>query len=87
MGNFTGYIMRLGKLRIINLYAVDSQIATTKQLASKDYPGFTYTVRVWMPKTSSTDFGTVIFEVNSNGVLSSDQTVFRGGVVMAYFAA
>ena len=87
MGNISGYIMRMGKLRILYLYAIAEQIATTKQLASKDYPAFTYTLRAWLPKTSSTDYGTVKFEINSNGVLSTDSTILRGGCVFPYFAA
>lgn len=88
MGNISGYIMRMGKLRILHLYALDMQTATTKQLASKDYPDRTYTVRAWLLKADNPQsYGTVKFEINGNGVLSTDSTIVRGGCVFPYFAA
>lgn len=86
MGNFTGTIQRLGKLRIISLYnSTDVQAATSKQLEANDYPATNISVGAWLLVDSNNNFGSRYLELSTTGLLSTSGTVVRGGWVMVYY--
>lgn len=86
MGNFLGFIVRYGKLRIIEIYnGTDTQVATYIQLGNSDKPTKDVFVKNWMLKDSNT-YGSVTLSLNTLGQLSTDATVFRGGFTLVYVA-
>lgn len=88
LGNFTGTIQRYGRLRIISIYNANGlQAATSVQLTSTDYPTVDVSVFNWLPVTENPqNYGTRKLSLSTAGVLSTDNSVVRGGWTLIYIA-
>lgn len=87
-GNFTIEILRLGRLRVLNVYNGNGlQTPISIQLAGKDKPLFYVNVGAWAAVDGNGTFGSRFLNIHhETGVLSTSGDVYRGGWVAVYIA-
>lgn len=86
LGYFSGYIIRLGKLRIISLYnGAGDQAAVEKTLDAIDKPVTNVRIGAWV-LTGSNTYGSRFLYLDTNGKLYTDSMIARGGFTLVYIA-
>lgn len=86
LGYFSGYIIRLGKLRIISLYnGSGDQAPIERTLNVIDKPIANVKIGAWVLVGSNT-YGSRFLYLNTTGKLYTDSVISRGGFILVYVA-